>query len=592
MRDALRIGPSLPSPLRVLLVEDNEGDALLVRTVFDNWHGWSFDVQAVTRLNDALVALEGSMPVDVVLLDLALPDSQGLESLTRIRERAPRVPVVVMTGIGDEETDWRAVQEGAAGYLVKGEMTPPLLIRTIRHAIERYRMIEELKAAREAARHLATHDFLTGIPNRLLLEDRLQNALANARRSGAHLAVVMIDLNRFKSINDTFGHTTGDAVLQCVAQRFSKIVRQSDTIARMGGDEFALVLTNMVRDTDAARVAQKVLDVLARPIAVSSEQFQLSASLGIATFPRDGPDAVTLLKNADLAMYQAKREGAGDYQFHSPEMNECAVERLQIEQRLSAALLAGEFLLHYQAQVELATLRIVGAEALIRWQDPAVGLRPPASFLAVAEETGQIREIGEWVLRTACRDARSFAALAGVGGDEFRISVNISPRQLRQAGFDSVVDEVLAEERLRPEQLTLEIVESSLVDDSGTTMRVLQGLERRGVRISIDDFGQGHAALAYLKRIPFHEIKVDRAFVAGIPDSPTDATITSAILTLAQGLGATAVAEGVETAEQIAFLREAGCPLAQGFLFARPIPAADFAALLARGLPPIEKLQL
>lgn len=592
MKDSLRIGPSLPSPLRVLLVEDNEGDALLVRTIFEDWRGWSFAVRVVTRISDALVALDGSTPVDVVLLDLTLPDSQGLASLTRIRERAPRIPVVVMTGIGDEETDSRAVQEGAAGYLVKNEITPPLLIRAIRHAIERYRMIEELKSAREAARHLATHDPLTGIPNRLLFEDRLQNAIANAQRSGAHLAVVMLDINRFKSINDTFGHATGDEVLHCVAQRFSKVVRQSDTLARMGGDEFALVLTNMVRETDAARVAQKVLDTLARPIAVTHEQFQISASLGIATFPRDGTDASTLLKNADLAMYHAKRGGDIGYRFHSPEMNERAVERLQIEQRLSAALRAGEFLLHYQAQVELATLRIIGAEALVRWQDPAVGLRPPASFLAVAEETGQIREIGEWVLRTACRDARSFAGSIGAVADEFRISVNVSPRQLRHAGFDSVVEEVIAEERLRPQQVTLEIVESTLVDDSGTTMRVLQGLERLGVRISIDDFGQGHAALAYLKRIPFHEIKVDRAFVAGIPDSPTDTTITSAILTLAQGLGADAVAEGVETAEQIAFLREAGCPLAQGFLFARPVPAGEFAALLARGLPPIEKLQL
>jgi diguanylate cyclase (GGDEF)-like protein len=566
--------------MRVLLVEDNEGDAVLVETMLREQRRGEYELRHVTHLEPALAALATERP-NVVVLDLSLPDATGLEGLMRIQQQAPRTPVVVMTGSSSEVLDSQAVQRGAHEYLVKGEVSAPLLARTLRLAVERSRMIEELKEAREAARHLATHDALTGIANRLLLDDRLTNAIANAQRNGSKLAVLICDLNRFKWVNDSFGHSTGDEVLRCVAQRLAKQVRTSDTIARFGGDEFAVVLTNLQRETDAARVAQKFLDALATPVAVAQDRFRIGVSVGIATFPRDGQDAEALLRAADLAMYHVKRSGASQYQFHGEEMTAKALDRLQIESRLDSAIRAGEFRLHYQPQVDLLRMRVVGAEALVRWLDPQMGLRSPATFLPVAEETGKILEIGEWVLRTACRDAAQWVAASS---EPFRLAVNLSARQLRHVGFDQLLEDVLAESKLRAEDLTLEITETTLVDDSGTTARVLRELKQRGVRISIDDFGQGHAALAYLKRVPCDEIKIDRTFISGIPDDPKDASIASAIIMLAHNLGATTVAEGVETDAQLAFLEERGCPIAQGFLFGRPVEADAFGSLIEHGL--------
>jgi diguanylate cyclase (GGDEF)-like protein len=567
--------------LSILLVEDHDADALLVESMLRDAPGGGFAVSRATRVSEALEVL-GAYAVDAVLLDLSLPDAVGLTGLEQLHERAPRVPIVVMTGLRDEDLDAESIQHGAQGYLVKGEVGASMVARTLRQAIERARMIEELKAAREAARHLATHDPLTGIANRLLLDDRVRHAVAHARRTDSSLAVLVLDLDRFKAINDTFGHSTGDEVLRCVAQRLSKQVRQSDTIARMGGDEFALVLTNLQRDTDAARVAQKLLDALARPITIGAERFQTGASVGIASFPRDGESAEALLVSADLAMYHAKRGDGPRYRFHSPEMNERAVERLRVEGRLATALVRQELCLYFQPLVDLRVGRIVGAEALVRWRDPEGGLRRPEAFLPVAEETGQIVDIGAWVLREACAHARRWAAVAPPG---FRIAVNVSARQMRQVGFDGLVDRVLGESGLAAPQLTLELAETSLADDSGATARTLAALRDHGVRIAIDDFGQGRTALAHLKRVPFDEIKIDRAFVAGIPGDPTDVTIATAIITLAQGLGCRLVAEGVETAEQLAFLEEAGCSCMQGFLFSEPVPPEAFDALLARGLP-------
>lgn len=571
---------SQPNLLRVLLVEDEAGDAALVEAMLREIRSMAFDLRVATRFEHALHALCQER-IDIVLLDLALPDAFGLEGMLTLQREFPMVPVVIMTGHSDEELDRAAVQNGAQGYLVKDEVSPALLVRTIRHAIERSRMKRELEAAREAARHLATHDVLTGIPNRMLLDDRLAHAVDNARRSGAGLAVLLLDLNRFKAINDTCGHAVGDEVLRCVATRFTRQIRRSDTLARLGGDEFAVVLTNLQRDMDAARVAQKLIDALAHPVTVGNEQFHIGTSIGIASFPRDGTDAGTLLKNADLAMYHAKRAGGSSYQFHSEDMDARARERLEIENRLGGALQRGELMLHFQPQVDLRRMEIVGAEALVRWLDPRVGLRSPAAFLSIAEETGQILAIGDWVLRTACLAARPWV---GARRGAFHLSVNVSPRQLRQIGFEHGVDRALVESGLRPEQLTIELTETTLVDDSGATARSLEALRARGVRISIDDFGQGHAALAYLKRIPCDEIKIDRAFIAGVPDDPRDATIVSAILALSQGLGLQTVAEGVETQAQLDFLEERGCPTAQGFLFGRPVPAEEFAPLLIRGV--------
>ncbi len=568
--------------LRIVLVEPALGEAKRVEASLAALPGAPCHARHASDLAGALDALDAG-GWDAIVTSLSLPDAAPLAILARLRERAPLVPIVVVESDREDDPDCDAIAAGAHAVLIRGEYSARALVRTVRQAIERVRIFEELDAAREAARHLATHDPLTGIANRLLLDDRLEHAVANARRSGETIAVLMLDLDRFKTLNDSFGHATGDEVLRCVAQRLAKQVRQSDTIARLGGDEFALVLTHLQRETDAARVARKLLDSLSQPISISGERFQTGASIGIATHPRDGSDAGELLRSADLAMYEAKRSGGLRYQFHSAEMNTSALERMQIEGRLALGLARGEFVLLFQPQVDLASRAVVGVEALLRWNDPVMGLRPPAVFLAVAEETGQIAAIGEWVLRTACREAKRWSAAAT---GPFHIAVNISARQIRQLGFERIVETALAESGLTPHQLTLEVCESALIDDGGASLRSLAALGERGVRLSIDDFGQGRSSLADLKRVRFHELKIDGAFVAGLPEDPADATITTAILTLARGLGAAVVAEGIETREQLAFLEEAGCARGQGYLFGAPVPGETFAELL--NIAPLE----
>ncbi len=585
---SLHAQPRQAAPLRIVLVESVSDEIERIESALSALPNAPCHARPERSLADALEALEGGS-WDAVVTSLTLPDAGALDILTRLRERALRVPIVVVESDRGDEPECDAIASGAHAVLIRGEYSGRALVRTVRQAIERARMFEELEAAREAARHLATHDPLTGIANRLLLDDRLEHAVANARRSGETIAVLMLDLDRFKTINDSFGHATGDEVLRCVAQRLAKQVRQSDTIARLGGDEFALVLTHLQRETDAARVARKLLDSLSQPIAIAGERFQTGASIGIATHPRDGADAGELLRSADLAMYEAKRCGGLRYQFHSAEMNTSALERMQIEGRLALGLARGEFVLLFQPQVDLASRRVVGVEALLRWNDPVVGLRPPAAFLAVAEETGQIAAIGEWVLQTACREAQRWSAAAT---GPFHIAVNVSARQIRQLGFERIVDAALTESGLAPQQLTLEVSESTLIDDGGASLRSLAALGERGIRLSIDDFGQGRSALADLKRVRFHELKIDGAFVAGLPDDSADATITTAILTLARGLGAAVVAEGIETREQLAFLEEAGCARGQGYLFGAPMPGESFEELLriATLEPWLEKL--
>ncbi len=579
-RDPVRRHPS--ADLRILLVEPDPREAERVATGAHALPSARCRVRTVPDLVAARVALREA-GWDAVVLSLALRDLSPLEALAQLHACAPRLPIIAVESDAGEELESTVIAAGAHAVLICGEYSSRALVRTVRQAIERAQIFEELEAARKAARHLATHDPLTGIANRLLLEDRLEHALAGAHRSGETIAVLMLDLDGFKGINDDYGHATGDEVLRCVAGRLAKQVRQSDTIARLGGDEFALVLTNLQRETDPARVARKLLAALSQPITVAGERFQTDASIGIAVQPRDGSEGGELLRNADLAMYAAKREGGSQYRFHSPEMNASARERLRIEGRLAQGLARGEFLLLFQPQVDLSSRRVIGVEALLRWNDPLTGLRPPAAFLAVAEETGQIAEIGAWVLQTACCEARRWReAVAG----PFHIAVNVSARQIRRLGFERIVEEALAESGLTPAQLTLEISESALVDVEGTSLRTLGALDEQGIRLSLDDFGCGGTALADLKRLRFHELKIDGAFVAGLPDDPGDVTITSAILTLARGLGVDVVAEGIETQEQLTFLEAVGCTRGQGFLFAAPLPREAFATLL--GTPTLE----
>jgi diguanylate cyclase (GGDEF)-like protein len=441
------------------------------------------------------------------------------------------------------------------------------------------------KAAQARVARLALHDPLTGLPNRALFQDRLAQALARARRTGdlgegEQVAVMLLDLDGFKDVNDALGHETGDRLLQAVAARLAPIVRASDTLARLGGDEFALVQAGVRRSSDAAALAGKLLRRLAKPCELDGHAFHVSASLGIALFPRDGENPETLLRHADLALYRAKAEGRGAFRCFEPGMDAAARARRRLEGELRVALERKEFVLHYQPQLDLHTGRFTGAEALVRWHHPERGLVMPGAFVPLAEATGLIRPLGEWVLREACRQA---AAWRAAGLPPLTVAVNLSPTQLRDADLPGMVARVLRRRAGVSLRLELEITETVLMETLGSEAGgVLARLVAGGVELAIDDFGTGYSSLSYLKQLPARSLKIDRAFVAGLGVDAADTVLVRSMVEMAHGLGKRVVAEGVETETQLAFLRALGCDAAQGFLLARPQPAEDVSGLLAR----------
>jgi diguanylate cyclase (GGDEF)-like protein/PAS domain S-box-containing protein len=431
--------------------------------------------------------------------------------------------------------------------------------------------ITERRRAEETIRHMAYHDALTGLPNRALLEDRLKLALAQAQRTGQPFAIVSMDVDRLKIINDTLGHAAGDQLLKAIADRLRANTRDTDTVARVGGDEFILLMPGGARGPGAGTIGTKILDAFHRPFEVEGREVHASPSIGIAVYPDDGDGADTLLRNADAAMYKAKRQGNG-FQIYTPSLNKATAERMLLENDLRHALERDELLLYYQPQAEVGSGRIFGVEALIRWQHPTLGLVAPDHFIGLAEETGLIVPVGEWVLRQACEQGRKWHA-AGI--DDLTIAVNISVRQFLQPDLAGVIGRVLARSGLPARCLELEITESTAMEDLEASGQVLRTLQDMGVRIAIDDFGTGHSSLSYLKNFPIQTLKIDRSFVKDIPADPNDAAIASAAIAMAHSLGLSVIAEGVETAEQLEFLRERSCDAFQGYLISRPVPPAD-----------------
>ena len=437
--------------------------------------------------------------------------------------------------------------------------------------------ITERKRAQERIRHLAHHDALTGLPNRLLLLDRLQQAVAQARRDGQRFAVLMLDLDDFKDVNDTLGHSLGDQLLCAVAERLRRTIRQSDTLARFGGDEFVLVQTGLEDLSGVMALAHKIVDVLARGFLLDEQQVHTTASIGVALYPDDGTEPDRLLKNADLALYRAKAQGRNRFEFYVHDLQTEIHARKQLESDLRRAVEQGDLRLVYQPQFELGSRRIVGAEALLRWTHPERGAIPPRQFIPVAEATGLIHPIGTWILEQACRQARAWM----LAGTPLRVSVNLSAAQCRQSGFVDTVARLLVRHEVDPALLDLEITESLFMDPSadciGSNLRILA---ENGVQLSIDDFGTGYSSLAYLKRFPVHRIKLDQTFVQGIGQDPEDEAIVRAVLGLGRGLGKQIVAEGVESEAQLAFLRELDCDFGQGFLLGAPMSARKLDRLL------------
>ncbi|MEO6324224.1 MAG: EAL domain-containing protein, partial [Thermoanaerobaculia bacterium] len=437
--------------------------------------------------------------------------------------------------------------------------------------------ITDRKRAEEQIEFHAFHDALTGLPNRVLLKDRLRLALFHAHREKRILAVMFLDLDHFKVINDTLGHSAGDLLLQSVAERLQACVREDDTVARLGGDEFVLLLPNIRGVEDAARLAESILATLQQPFQIAAQELYVSASIGIGIFPNDGNDVETLFKNADAAMYRAKELGRNGYHLSTPHIERIAKDRLALETRLHKVLANQELIVHYQPQIEIQSGRIVGMEALLRWQHPERGLILPGEFISVAEEIGMILPIGEWVLRTACERARSWQVR---GEGPTRVAVNLSVRQFRQGGLLKTVESVLAETGLSPELLELEITESIAMQNFEITVPILRRLSDMGVAITIDDFGTGYSSLSYLKLLPIHRLKIDQSFIAGIGQAERDVAIVRAIIGMAHSLGLRVIAEGVETREQLSILRALECDEFQGYLLSRAVPDEDLESLV------------
>lgn len=685
--------------VRLVLIEDNAGDVRLLRELLKPF-GARYEVIACATIDDGIVQL--SRGADIVVLDLGLPGTRGLDAIGRIRVAASSLPLVVLTGNGDDAVAVRALRQGAQDYLVKSALDGRSLVRALDFAIERvaalnarpvddsraavmlrslgdalvstdeaglitfvneaaekltgwpwpdavgrslsdvvrvldsgtrlgfrdgsgvadqaeqfhtnlvlvrrngeevpiegsvapidgfggrgpgevliFRDVSTVRAMVQKIAHSAQHDGLTGLPNRLLLNDRIDSAISIAPRHNKKVAVLFLDLDGFKQVNDTLGHDIGDKLLQVVAGRLGNCVRGSDTVSRIGGDEFVVLLSEVERPEDSAITARRMLEAISESYVIDRHELQLTASIGVSVYPDDGTNAEALIKSADAAMYQAKENGRHGYQFYKPAMNLKAVERQQVEESLRLALEREEFTLHFQPKVNLHTGEIAGAEALLRWEHPTRGPMPPSIFVPVAEASGLIQPIGSWVMREACRQAQAWI---GSGLPLPSISVNVSALELSGTHFLNGVFEALNGTGLDPRVLELELNESALMKHGENANSILQALRAGGVQMSVDDFGTGYSNLAYLRKFPIHALKIDQSFVREITRADGEASVVTALLSMAHSLNLRVVAEGVETPEELAFLQHHRCDEAQGYYFSQPLPAIQFTRLLRDGL--------
>ncbi len=569
--------------IKILLVEDDEDDYVITRDMLSEIGGASYTLDWTPTYNTAFEAIKENKH-DVYLFDYRLGEHSGLELLREIVKSGSKSPVIMLTGQGDHEVDIEAMRSGAADYLIKGKIDASALEHSIRYAIER-------KKAEERILFLAYYDSLTSLPNRILFKDRLYQSLVMAKRHQRLLAILFLDLDNFKRINDTLGHPAGDELLKQAAVRLSNYIRKSDSIsrysadefstvlARLGGDEFTILLTEIAQAHDTIKVAQRILDAIAQPFDIEGQEVFITASIGIAIYPIDGEDVDTLLKNCDTAMYHAKNEGRNNYKFYEQSLNKTALDILTLENNLRKALDKQEFIVYYQPRIDIRTRNIVGLEALIRWRHPQKGMIPPSEFIPMAEENGLIVPIGEWVLNEACKQNKTWQAK---GFAPVFISVNLSGKQFKQQNLIKVIQQALSETALDPRYLELEITES-IIQDTGSTAVILCDLRNLGLKISVDDFGTGYSSLSYLRRFPVDALKIDRSFVKDATKDMDSAAIVKAIIAMSHCLKLRVVAEGVETEEQLKFLSDEGCDEFQGYLISPPLPADEVVRFLAKG---------
>ncbi len=563
----------------VLLVDDDPMIRLLVRETLQQK---GFVVEEAENGKIALGVMETCQP-DVILLDVLMPEMDGFETCRALRElpQGEHVPIMMMTGLDDLESINHAFETGATDFITK-PLNYAILGHRVRYLLRTMLAFEGLRKSKKEIHHLAFYDALTNLPNRRLFSDRLQQAVEVARRTDSLAGVLFIDIDNFKRINDSFGHSIGDKLLRTVASQIVNCLRRSDSVcrdadeevvsvARLGGDEFTVLLSQLEKAEDAARVARRVLDAISVPLMLGTEDIVVTPSIGISVYPYDGDDVEALVKNADTAMFHAKKQGKNNYQFYTNSMSNSAVERMTLETALRKALSKEQFRLHYQPKIDLGNGKVVGLEALIRWEHPEMGLISPADFIPLAEDSGLIVPIGEWVLRTACSWMSNWQQ---AGHQSLRIAVNLSACQFRQTALNEMVRRVLQDAGLDARWLELELTESVIMDDIQTSSIVLRSLKEMGVHVSMDDFGTGYSSLSMLKRLPLDTLKIDQSFVRDITTDADDAAIIDAIISLAHSLRLRVIAEGVETRGQLEFLRSRGCDEAQGYLYAHPMDAA------------------
>ncbi|MGD9200098.1 MAG: EAL domain-containing protein [Chitinispirillia bacterium] len=575
--------------IKVLLVDDDEDDYLITKELLLDIEEMKFDIDWISSYDEALETADRTHH-DIYFFDYRLGEHNGLELLTELVTNGCRVPIILLTGQGDHEVDVKAMKAGASDYLVKGKIDSGLLERSIRHSIER-------KRAEEQILHLAYYDSLTDLPNRVLFNERLDTVLAINKRHKRLAAMLFLDLDNFKRINDTLGHRIGDSLLRRVAERLvsNRCIRRSDsigntseikegelhkaTVARLGGDEFTILLSEIAKSQDAGKVAQRIIDELSQPFILDDHEIFITTSIGITIYPLDGEDIDSLLKNADIAMYKAKSQGKNNYKFFKHSMNATAMERLKMENDLHKALQREELVLYYQPQIEVTTGKIIGMEALIRWQHPQDGMISPNRFIPLAEETGMVLPIGEWTLQTACKQNKKWQEM---GFDPITVSVNLSTIQFERSNLIRTIIDALNESFLSPRYLILEITETILMQTKEATIAILHELNKMGLQFSLDDFGTGYSSLSYLRCFPLYSLKIDRSFVSDINNNGATANIVKAIIAMAHSLNMKVVAEGVETEEQADFLCTHNCDEIQGFVRSRPLSSQSATEALKR----------
>ena len=550
--------------ISLLLVEDNPKEASVIKNMLKEGLQNQFTLTHSRSLGNALDLIQQNQ-FQAIILDSHLPDGKSFESIPQFLQFCPDAPILILSSVEEEDQAIQAVKSGAQDYLIKGQTSSSTLCRAVRYAMERQRATQRIT-------QLAHYDHLTGLANRGLFYERLNCAVARCHRNDTAIALMFLDLDHFKDINDTLGHDCGDSLLKTVAARIKKCIREIDTGVRLGGDEFAVLLEQIVSIEDVASIAQRILQLLAQPVIIKQHQLHVTGSLGITIYPWDSANPQELLSHADAAMYRAKAQGGNTHQFYTAGMKTAGLDRSTLEMELSRALSKEEFLLHYQPQMNLCTKQVIGMEALLRWHHPYQGLIGPNHFIPQAEENGMIIPIGEWVLRTASKQAKYWEKQ---GFPAPHVAVNLSARQIHQGNLPALMQDILKHSHLDPEHLKLELTETFLIHETEETIQTLRELKAMGIHLYIDDFGAGYASLRYLKSFPIDGIKLDQSLIQNLPHSTNDAAIVMAVISLAKAIGLQVIAEGVESQEQVDFLEEYGCDAMQGYWIAPPLPANE-----------------